>query len=359
MDYKIRLEEFRKALRKNKECQNILVTDHTNIRYLCGFSGSCGYLLVTPKDAWFFTDFRYQEQSAREIGDAARIEIFYNNSIETIFKRVKACKIKTLGVEKSISLQLYLNYVEEFKGEIKPVPDFVRILRQRKDAEEIKSIKKAFAIADKAFAMLIREIVPGMTETEVAARLEYHMKCNGSENPSFETIIASGPNSSCPHAHPTSRKLKKGEMVKIDFGATFNGYHSDMTRTIFLGPATAKFKEIYEIVASAQQAAINELAVGKSCRDIDKTARDLIAEAGYGDNFGHGLGHSLGLEIHEMPSLSAKCEMKIEPGMIFTVEPGIYLPGWGGIRIEDTFIVEEKGLVKLTKTPNSLLQLKV
>lgn len=359
MDHKSRLEEFRKNLAKNKECQAILITDQTNIRYLCGFSGSCGYLLVTPREAWFFTDFRYQEQSAREIGDAARIEIFYNNSVETIFKKVKACKIKALGVEKTISLQLYLTYVEEFKGKILPMPDLVRIMRQCKDNDEVKMLKKAFSIADKAFALLMQEIKPGMTETEVAARLEYHMKSNGSEMPSFETIIASGPNSSCPHAHPTSRKLKKGEMVKIDFGATYGGYHSDMTRTIFLGPATAKFKEIYAIVASAQKAGIEKLKVGEKCLAVDKAARQTIAEAGYGDNFGHGLGHSLGLEIHESPSLSAKCDSVIAPGMMFTVEPGIYLPGWGGIRIEDTFLVEEKGLVRFTKTSNSLLELKV
>lgn len=359
MNYKGRLEELRKHLNRNKSCQGILITDRTNIRYLCGFSGSTGYLLVTPKEAWFFTDFRYQEQSAREIGEVARIEIFYNNSLETIFKKVKACKIKALGVEKSISLQLYLNYVEEFKGEIVPMPDLVRIMRQHKEAEEIKCLKKAFSIADKAFAMLMQEIEPGMSETEVAAKLEYHMKCLGSEMPSFDTIIASGPNSSCPHAQPGNRKLKKGEMVKIDFGAVYKGYHSDMTRTVFLGPATAKFKKIYSIVAKAQKAAIEKLKVGVKCNEVDKAARDFICDAGFGDNFGHGLGHSLGLEVHEMPSLSAKCEAAVEPGMIFTIEPGIYLPGWGGIRIEDVFLVEKDGLKRFTKTPNSLLQLEV
>ncbi|MFZ5952714.1 MAG: M24 family metallopeptidase [Candidatus Rifleibacteriota bacterium] len=359
MNYHSRLEKYRDFLRQEKNVQGVLLTDRTNIRYLCGFSGSCGYLLVTKKDAWFFTDFRYQEQSAREIGDLAKVEIFYNNAVETIFKKVKAARIKCLGVEKNISLQSYLTYVEEFAGKIEPITDHVRTLRQIKDEDELKSLKKAFAIADKAFADLLDEIKPGMTEIEVAARLEYSMKCFGSEAPSFSTIIAAGPNSSCPHAQPTMRKLKAGEMVKIDFGATWQGYHSDMTRTVFLGPATDKFKKVYEIVLRAQQKAIKALKPGMKCKDIDKIARDEIIEAGYGDYFGHGLGHSYGLEIHEAPSLSAKCDAEIEPGMTFTVEPGIYLPGWGGIRIEDSFLVEKDGLIKLTRTPNSLLQIKV
>lgn len=359
MNHQARLNEFRKLFLLEKDCQGILLTDRNNIRYLCGFSGSCGYLLVTQKDAWFFTDFRYQEQSAKEVGSVARIEIFYNNSVAMIFKRVKACRIKTLAVEKSISLEQFLTYKEEFKGEIKPVPDYVKMQRQIKDGDEVKALKKAFSIADKAFATLIKEIQPGMSEIEIAARLEFHMKCLGSESPSFSTIIASGANSSCPHAQPTSRKLKKGEMIKIDFGAVFGGYHSDMTRTLFIGPATEKFKEIYEIVLTAQQMAINALKPGVKCNAVDKIARDHIVESGFGDHFGHGLGHSLGLEIHEPPSLSAKCETEIAPGMVFTVEPGIYLPGWGGIRIEDVYLVQESGLTRLTTTPNSLLALKV
>lgn len=355
-NFKDRLNSFRKLFKD--ECGGVVVTDMTNIRYLCGFSGSCGYLLVTKKDAFFFTDFRYQEQSAREIGKAAKIQIFSNNWVEVLFKRVKACKIDTLGVEKSLSLQHFLTFKDAFSGEIIPVLDFVREIRQVKDDEELKSLKKAFAIADKAFAKLMEVIKPGMTETQVAAQLEFFMKSGGSDNPSFSTIIASGPNSSCPHAQPTSRKLKKGEMVKIDFGAIYNGYHSDMTRTIFLGKATEKFKKVYLTVAKAQKEAVKALKVGVRCNDVDGVARKVITDAGYGENFGHGLGHSLGLDIHESPSLAAKCATKIKPGMAFTVEPGIYLPGWGGVRIEDVYLVQEDKLIKLTKTPNGLLEIK-
>ncbi len=357
MNYAKRLKLCQSHIEKSREYSGILITDAANMRYLCGFTGSCGYLLITGKGAWFFTDFRYDEQAKKEIGKVAEIEIFYNNSIETIFSRVKACRIKKLGVERSLSLGQFLSYQEEFSGKLVPIGGFVQSLRQIKDAGELKDLKKAFAIADKAFAQLMQEIKPGMTEVEAAARLEYFMKSFGSEAPSFATIIASGPNSSCPHAQPTSKKLKSKEMVKIDFGAVYNGYHSDMTRTIFLGTASEKFKNIYAIVARAQNEAIKALKVGANCKAIDKVARDVIEKAGYGENFGHGLGHSFGLEVHELPSLSAKSDVKIAEGMTFTVEPGIYLPGWGGIRIEDSFLLKKDGKIRLTKTPNKLLEI--
>lgn len=341
-----------------KELQGIIVTNLRNIRYLCGFSGSCGTLLVTRKNAYFFTDFRYQQQSAKEVGDAAEITVFKNNLIESLFKQVKKSKLKNLAVEKSISVNLYMLFNEEFGGDLLPVAGMVEDLRRCKSDDEIKSLKKAFAIADNAFAELVKVIKPGMTESQIAAHLEFFMKSNGSSEPSFSTIIASGPNSACPHASPGSRKLKKGEMLKIDFGAVYDGYHSDMTRTVFMGKATDKFKKVYDVVLSAQKEAIKALKVGAVCKEVDAVARKIIADAGYGEFFGHGLGHSLGLDVHEAPSLSSKCEDKIAAGVTFTVEPGIYLPGWGGIRIEDVFLVKEKGLFKFTNTPNSLLEIK-
>ncbi len=349
------------ALRElfSENYQGLLITDLKNIRYLCGYSGSCGTLLITRKEAIFFTDFRYQEQSAAEIGDVAEIVIFKNNQIELLKDRIKKARIKALGVEKSLNIRQFLMFSEEFKKDLYPTESLVEQLRQIKDADEVKSLQKAFAIADQAFAELTRVIKPGMTENEVAAHLEFFMKMAGSEAPSFDTIIASGPNSSCPHHQPVSRKLKKGEMVKIDFGAVVDGYHSDMTRTVFLGKATAKFKEVYGIVLEAQKKAIKAIKVGAICKDVDAIARKVIADAGYGENFGHGLGHSLGLNVHEAPSLSPKCEDSIRPGVTFTVEPGIYLPGWGGVRIEDVFLVKEKGLKQLTNTPNDLLEIKV
>ncbi len=354
--YKERIEKLQSALKK--EFQAVLVTDLSNIRYLCGYSGSNGALLVGKKSSTFFTDFRYKEQSAKEVGDTAEIIIIKDGLIVDIAKNIKKRKIKKMGIENSMSIGQYFACKEAFGIEMKQVGGLVNTLRQVKSADEIKNFKKAFSIADKAFAELMKVIKPGQTESEVAAHLEFFMKQGGSSYPSFETIIASGPNSACPHAHPTNRKLKKGEMLKIDFGATYNGYHSDMTRTIFLGKATPKFKEIYSIVLNAQKAAIDALKVGVVCKEIDGVARKVITDAGYGECFGHGLGHSLGLEIHESPSLSPTCADKIKPGMAFTVEPGIYLPGWGGIRIEDVYIIKEKGKTRLTATPNELFELK-
>lgn len=357
MKHKQRLAALRELFTENYN--GMLITNLNNIRYLCGYSGSCGTLLITKKNAVFFTDFRYQEQSAREIGDAAEIVIFKNNQIEMMQKYLKKLRVKALGVEKSLNLRQFLLFSEEFKMDLYPTEGLVERLRQIKDADELKSLKTAFSIADASFAELMKIIRPGMTENEVAAHLEFFMKMKGSDAPSFSTIIASGPNSACPHHHPCDRKLKKNEMVKIDFGAVCDGYHSDMTRTIFLGKATAKFKKVYATVLEAQTKAIKAIKVGAVCRDVDAVARKIITDAGYGENFGHGLGHSLGLDIHEAPSLSPKCEDEISAGMAFTVEPGIYLPEWGGIRIEDVFVVKEKGLQQLTNTPNSLLEIKV
>lgn len=351
-----RIEQLQKSI--GKEFQALLVTDLNNIRYLSGFSGSSAILLVTKKEAVFFTDFRYQQQSAKEVGDAAEIVIHKSNMLETIFARVRKARCKKLAVEKSLSLHQFLLFKTEFAGELIPIGGLIEDFRRYKDDDEVKILKKAFGIADKSFAELMTIIKPGMTEAQVAAHLEFMMKSNGSFEPSFSTIIASGPNASCPHAQPSSRKLKKGEMVKIDFGAVYNGYHSDMTRTVFLGKATDKFKKIYGIVLEAQEKAIAAIKVGKICNEIDAVARKIIDDAGYKEFFGHGLGHSLGLQVHEAPSLSPKCDDKIKAGVAFTVEPGIYLPGWGGVRIEDVFLVKEKGLLRFTNTPNSLLEIK-
>ncbi|KAF1080690.1 MAG: Aminopeptidase YpdF (MP-, MA-, MS-, AP-, NP- specific) [Candidatus Rifleibacterium amylolyticum] len=355
MNHIERIDSLRRSFTKDYDA--LLVTNPRNIRYLCGFSGSSGSLLITPSRAVFFTDFRYQEQSAVQVGKAARIVVFTKSLVDSLKKEIKKLKIGRLGIEKSMSLNLFLSYADNLKIDLVPTELLVEELRQYKDADELACLKKAFAIADAAFADLIKVIKPGMRETEVAAHLEFSMKMRGSEMPSFDTIIASGPNSSKPHAQPSSRKIKVGEMVKIDFGAVLGGYHSDMTRTIFLGKATAKFKKVYNTVLKAQTEAVKALKAGIVCNKVDAVARKVITDAGYGEYFGHGLGHSLGLDVHEMPALNKKCKDKAEPGMLFTVEPGIYLPGWGGVRIEDVYMIKPDGLLRLTHTSNSLLEL--
>ncbi|NLI78501.1 MAG: aminopeptidase P family protein [Candidatus Riflebacteria bacterium] len=340
-----------------KKVDALLVTNLTNVRYLCGFTGSAGALLLEKGGATFFSDFRYQEQAAQEVGAAAQIVIYKTSTVEAVLEALKECRPKTIGVEGCLRVDQRETLEKDFAGKVTIVAGLPEKVRQVKDRDEIKALRHAFAIADRAFARLLAHIRPGRTEREIAARLEYLMRREGSDGVSFPTIIATGDHAACPHAQPTDRILKRGEMLKIDFGATFQGYHSDMTRTVFLGKADKKFREIYRIVRKAQKRAIALIKPGASCFDIDKAARDYIAKKGFGDNFGHGLGHALGLDIHEGPAYSPKSKDSLAAGMVLTVEPGIYLPGWGGIRIEDVFVVTDEGPVKLTGTSNKLLEI--
>ena len=353
---KERISKLRKRCTNNYEA--VVITNLNNVRYLCGYTGSNGVLLVTKKEAFFFTDFRYQEQSQKEINGCAEIIIVKNGEDKALFEKINSMGIKALGFEKSIEVGRFLQFVDSFKtGKLIPTENLVEELRQYKDKDEVKSLQMAFNIADRALEALIGEMHLGMTEIEVAAILELNMRILGSEKPSFDTIVASGPNASCPHHQPTNRMIKKGEMLKIDFGATYNGYHSDMTRTFFIGKASAKFKKIYSIVAEAQTKAIEAIKIGEDCKNIDAIARKVITDAGYAKNFGHGLGHSFGLEIHEKPAFSPLNPSKIEVGHTYTVEPGIYIPEWGGIRIEDSFFIDKKGLLRFTNFPNNLIEL--
>ena len=353
---KERISKLRKRFTNNYEA--VVITNLNNVRYLCGYTGSNGVLLVTKKEAFFFTDFRYQEQSQKEINGCAEIIIVKNGEDKALFEKINSMGIKALGFEKSIEVGRFLQFVDSFKtGKLIPTENLVEELRQYKDKDEVKSLQMAFNIADRALEALIGEMHLGMTEIEVAAILELNMRILGSEKPSFDTIVASGSNASCPHHQPTNRMIKKGEMLKIDFGATYNGYHSDMTRTFFIGKASAKFKNIYSIVAEAQTKDIKAIKVGEDCKNIDAIARKVITDAGYAKNFGHGLGHSFGLEIHEKPAFSPLNPSKIEVGHTYTVEPGIYIPEWGGIRIEDSFFIDKKGLLRFTNFPNNLIEL--
>jgi len=334
-----------------------LVTNLSNIRYLCGFSGSSGNLLLEQGKAILFTDFRYQEQSTQEVGNAAEIVVYKASAGEAVLEYLKKSVAKKLGVESSMQLEIYENYKKNFQGEIITHKGIVEKVRQVKDDSEIKCLKKAFEIGDKVFSKILKAIKPGKKEKDLAAKMEYLFRTQGAEKASFDTIIAAGDRSACPHAHPTDRKVAVGEMLKIDFGVVWNGYHSDMTRTVFIGKAGDKFKKIYDIVLTAQQKAVAAIKPGIPCIDIDKIARDHITAEGFGENFGHGLGHSLGLDIHESPSFSPKSGDVLKEGMVLTVEPGIYIPGWGGVRIEDVYVVGAGGPELLTNTSNSLLEL--
>lgn len=356
MNYKNRIKVLRELFTPNYDA--LLVTNLSNVRYLCGYSGSNGTLLISRKEAFFFTDFRYKEQSAKEVGDTAEIIVLQAGHEKDMFEKIKEICPNGIAVEKSMSLGKFLDLGKHYDKSIVPTEGLVEEGRGCKDSDEAILLHKAFDIADKAIDKIFKEIRPGMTELEVAGKLEYYMKSLGSSMPSFDTIVAAGSNASCPHHEPTEKVIQKGEMVKIDFGATYGGYHSDMTRTVFMGEATSKFKEIYSIVANAQKATIEACKVGQVCNDIHNLAVKIISDAGYGEYFGHGLGHSVGLDIHEKPSLSQTCKSVIKAGNVFTFEPGIYIPGWGGVRIEDVYMVKENGLERFTMTLNDLLEIK-
>ncbi|HOY68256.1 MAG TPA: Xaa-Pro peptidase family protein [Candidatus Ozemobacteraceae bacterium] len=339
----------------------LLVTNLSNVRYLTGFSGSSGVVILEKHKTVFVTDFRYQEQSTNEVGNAAQILVYQTakaSSDAVIGEHLKKSGIRTLGIESTMSLGAYEAFSKSFGGTLKTTSGLVEAVRMIKGEEEMTALRRAFEIGDKSFAKLLRYIKPGKREIEIAARLEYIMRIEGSDGPSFDSIVASGERSSCPHAHPTDRKVKAGEMVKIDFGAIWKGYHSDMTRTVFVGKADAKFREIYGTVLEAQRRAVAALRPGAVANAVDAVARDHIAAKQPGDVFGHGLGHAVGLDIHESPSLSKKCDTVLRAGMVVTVEPGIYLPGWGGVRIEDVYRIDTE-LERLTNTPNDLLELPV
>ncbi len=316
-----------------------LVTEIKNIRYLTGFRGSTALLLVTDRELFFITDFRYKEQSMKEVKGCSII--IPKGSLLTATKMLlKKIGFKTLAFEKDASFRIYDILRKDFT--LKPLDAMVERLRQKKDKEEIKSIMKAVQRAENAFVKVKKHIRVGVTERTIALRLEEAIKREGAYQIPFDVIVASGENSALPHARPTDRRLRPGDLLIIDWGAEAEGYFSDMTRTFLLrGKNTEKKREIYRIVLEANRMAIKAIKPGLRAKDIDSVAREFIKDSGYGDFFGHGTGHGVGLDIHESPRLSFLGKDILEDGMVFTIEPGIYLPGTGGVRIEDMVYLEK------------------
>jgi Xaa-Pro aminopeptidase len=351
----------------------LLITDLINIRYLTGFTGSNAALLVVATDdetgplseaavrdstrTRFCTDGRYTTQSAAEVPDLPRL---IARPCGTAL--VEGAPTGVLGFEaRSVTvadhLELQTAAADNPRGvELKATTELVERLRVVKDPGEIDALATACAVADEALAELIEAggIRPGRTEREVGLELDQRMRQLGAEDPSFETIVAAGPNSAIPHHRPTSAALRSGDFVKLDFGATVDGYHSDMTRTLVLGPPADWQQEIYQLVAAAQAAGRSACLVGATGGEIDAAARDLITAAGYGPEFSHGLGHGVGLQIHEAPGLAHQSPSIMVPDMCVTVEPGVYLPGRGGVRIEDSGVIRADGYQVLTQTSKEL-----
>ena len=343
-----------KNVMENKKVDGVLITNKYNLRYFTGFTGTTGIALATAKNRYFFTDFRYvQQANTQVVPNGFEVVKVERNALDGVSEYIKKDKIKKLGIEdKDVTIE----YLNSLKKRIENV-EFINLedelikLRMVKSEEEIEKIKSAIRISDIAFTEIQSKIKEGIKENEVAAELEYVMRKNGASDKSFETIVASGYRSAMPHGVASEKKIGKNEFVKMDFGCYNNGYVSDMTRTVFYGDEpTAKHKEIYYTVLEAQKLAISKVKAGMKASDLDKIARDYITEKGYGENFGHGLGHGIGLEIHEAPTVSTKGDIILEENMLITIEPGIYIEGFGGVRIEDDVVVKKDGCEVLNKS---------
>lgn len=350
----MRLAKLREVLTE-RELDAILITQSENRRYLSGFTGSAGVLLISQDQAIIATDFRYYEQVTKQVPNfqLAKVEAKLVDILPEIVAKVGAKKV---GFESAhLAFDQHKELAEAAEGfELVLTKDIVEDLRAIKDEDELDRIRKAVALADEAFAHIVDFVHPGVTEREVAWELEAFMRTHGAEKVAFDLIVASGPNGAMPHATASEQKIKAGEPIVMDLGCIVEGYNSDMTRTICLSQPDEKFREVYDLVLSAQLAAEEAIRPGMTAKEADGIAREIIEEAGYGEQFGHGLGHGVGLAVHEKPTLGKISEDVLEPGMVFTIEPGIYIQGWGGVRIEDMVVLGEEGLEVLTRATKKI-----
>lgn len=354
-----RLERLRRRMAE-EQVDGLLVGSPANRRYLSGFTGSSGWLLITADRAELWTDFRYLEQAAAQ---APAFEIVRHEAdvYRHLGRRVGELGLGRLGFERD---HLSYRQWERLRGglpekvELVPVAGWIEELRRVKDAGEIAAIRQAARIADEALLEVLADLRPGRTEREVALQLEFAMRRRGAEGVAFDFIVASGPRSALPHGTASDRVIQEGDLLTVDYGAVYGGYASDCTRTVVVGRAGERQREIYDIVLEAQRRALAAVRPGATGAEVDRAAREVIESAGYGEHFGHATGHGVGLEVHEGPRLAATGgDDVLAPGMVVTVEPGIYLPGWGGVRIEDLVVVTESGGEILTRVTKEFLQL--
>ena len=338
-----------------REVDAILVSGAENRRYLSGFSGSAGYLFITGERAHLATDFRYTEQATTQANhfNVEQVKVGW----DWLLTQIKDSGAKRLGFEsQSMTVATYnslMNAIGEDTGlnglELVPFSDLTDDQRSIKDSDELVLLQRAIDASDRAMEQVCPIIAEGMTEREVAWRMEMAMRDAGADGISFDTIVAAGPNGAMAHHMPTDHVIRRGEPIVIDMGAKVGGYCSDITRTVVVGEPDEMFHRIYNIVLDAQLTAIKDVRIGMNGEEADKLARDVISEAGYGDNFGHSLGHGVGLAVHEMPRVSPRSQDPLEMDTVFTVEPGIYLSGWGGVRIEDIVVLRDDGATPLSR----------
>ena len=353
MDVAGRLDRLRGAL-GGAGVDGLVVSDLTNVRYLTGFTGSAGMLLVDAHRTVFVTDGRYTTQSAQQLGDAGvQAEIEISAEGPEVAVAAAAAGLGRLGLEAdSVSWGSQLRWAGElFEGELVPTTGVVEELRLVKDAGEAARIRSACALADAALEEVRGRLADGPTEREFARELEAAMMRRGADDLSFDTIVASGPNGARPHHHPSDRRVAEGDLVVLDFGALLDGYHSDMTRAVAVGDVGPDRRRMLRVVAEAQAAGVEAVRAGVEAAEVDRACRELIAEAGWGEAFLHGTGHGVGLDIHEAPRVSNRSTATLGAGHVVTVEPGVYLPELGGVRIEDTVLVTDSGCDRLTLAP--------
>ncbi|NJE75924.1 Xaa-Pro dipeptidase PepQ [Thermococcus sp. ES12] len=348
----MRIERL-KGFIAEKELDGVVITSKPNLFYFTGSSPVLGgSLLVTPDDAIFLVpELEYEEAK-----ETSRVPVDKFKKGSELYEKLREFGLRRLGIEGKTSYSAVQAYREKLGVEdFVVIDDVIRELRIVKTPEEIEVIKAACEIADMAMMAALEEISEGRREREIAAKMEYVMKMNGAEKPAFDTIIASGWRSALPHGIASDKRIEKGDLVVIDEGALYRHYHSDMTRTIVVGSPNGKQRDIYEAVLEAQKKGVETARPGMTAKELDTIVRDVIKEYGYGDYFIHSTGHGVGLEIHEWPRVSQLDETELKPGMVITIEPGIYIPKLGGVRIEDTILITENGAVRLTRTERELI----
>ncbi|MDT0159976.1 MULTISPECIES: Xaa-Pro peptidase family protein [Bacillaceae] len=349
-----KLEKLRAAFGQHS-IDGMLVTSNYNRRYLTGFTGSAGVVLISGEKAQFITDFRYVEQAGKQC-EGFEIVQHSGNIVEEAARQARNLGIQKLGFEQDhVSFASFKAYEAAAEAELVPVSGAIEKLRLIKTESEIKILKEAASIADKAYTHILDYIRPGRTELEVSNELEFFMRKAGAASSSFDIIVASGYRSALPHGVASDKVIEKGDMVTLDFGAYYNGYVSDITRTLAVGEPDSKLKDIYHIVLEAQLKGLEGIKPGISGKEADALTRDHISSKGYGEYFGHSTGHGIGLEVHEGPGLASRSDVILEEGMVVTVEPGIYIPGLGGVRIEDDTIITKDHNEKLTHSTKELI----
>lgn len=347
---------------QNKLCSDeaFIVYYGPNRFYLTGFNSSAGVVVITPKGASFIIDFRYYEKAKRLVKgcDVILTDKIWQQITE-ILKKDQIRKVyaenRTISLLEFAALKKFLNQFEISEDTL--MDDYIYSLRSVKNADELRLMRQAQALTDETFEYILDYIRPGKTEKSIALEMEFYMRRHGSEGVAFDSIVVSGENSSLPHGTPTDRIVRQGDFITMDFGAVIGGYCADMTRTVAVGEISEKQKLVYDTVLNAQLEALKQIKAGKVCKDIDAVARDIIDNAGFKGCFGHSLGHSLGIEVHESPGFNLRDNTVLQKGMVLSVEPGIYLEKEFGVRIEDVIIVTENGCEDITKSPKELIML--